>query len=399
MRRLYIFLLILATGVSVAPAQERIPAEIITDSVGEAVADSIAEHHGIRGLYDKVVNYFNDTNKPKPKKKFDISFIGGPHYSSDTKFGIGMVAAANYRHSMADTLDAEIPPSELSLVFDGTTSMYFSLGVVGTHVFPHDRARINYKVSFSSVATKFWGIGYDENIVDSNECKYKYLASRAEADFVFRIARDLYLGPQVSFDYINGRHLDKPWLWHDQSHRTFNLGIGFTLQYDTRDNLTAPTRGVYLALTQAFHPRWLMNKYAFTLTNLTFNFYHGLWKDAIMAFHAGARITYGNTPWGLMSTLGGSNNMRGYFEGRYRDKSEMDVCLELRQHIWRRNSLVAWIGAGTVFPRFQDITPGHILPNWGFGYRWEFKKFVNVRLDLGFGRHQTGFIFSINEAF
>ena len=41
----------------------------------------------------------------------------------------------------------------------------------------------------------------------------------------------------------------------------------------------------------------------------------------------------------------------------------------------------------------------HILPNYGFGYRWEFKKRVNVRLDLGFGKHQTGFIFNINEAF
>ncbi len=100
-----------------------------------------------------------------------------------------------------------------------------------------------------------------------------------------------------------------------------------------------------------------------------------------------------------MSTLGGSDNMRGYFEGRYRDKSEMDLCLELRQHVWRRNGLVAWIGAGTVFPRFSALRWSKILPNYGIGYRWEFKKKVNIRLDLGFGRHQTGFIFSINEAF
>ena len=36
----------------------------------------------------------------------------------------------------------------------------------------------------------------------------------------------------------------------------------------------------------------------------------------------------------------------------------------------------------------------------GIGYRWEFKKNVNVRLDYGFGKNgQSGFIFNINEAF
>ena len=32
-------------------------------------------------------------------------------------------------------------------------------------------------------------------------------------------------------------------------------------------------------------------------------------------------------------------------------------------------------------------------------YKRQFKKRVNLRLDLGFGKHQTGFIFNINEAF
>ena len=98
-------------------------------------------------------------------------------------------------------------------------------------------------------------------------------------------------------------------------------------------------------------------------------------------------------------TLGSSYSMRGYYEGRYRDKGAMDAQIELRQHVWKRNGVAVWAGAGTIFPRLSEFTPKHILPNYGFGYRWEFKKRVNVRLDLGFGKHQTGFIFNINEAF
>lgn len=50
--------------------------------------------------------------------------------------------------------------------------------------------------------------------------------------------------------------------------------------------------------------------------------------------------------------------------------------------------------------RFGAIRMSRVLPNFGVGYRWEFKKDVNVRLDYGFGKSgQSGFIFNINEAF
>ncbi len=77
----------------------------------------------------------------------------------------------------------------------------------------------------------------------------------------------------------------------------------------------------------------------------------------------------------------------------------MDLTFELRQHIWRRNGIVLWFGAGTVFPKLSKIQFRQILPNCGIGYRWEFKKLTNVRLDFGLARGETAFIFSINEAF
>ena len=39
------------------------------------------------------------------------------------------------------------------------------------------------------------------------------------------------------------------------------------------------------------------------------------------------------------------------------------------------------------------------LYNAGFGYRWEFKKGINVRIDYGLTPDGGGFIFNINEAF
>ena len=75
------------------------------------------------------------------------------------------------------------------------------------------------------------------------------------------------------------------------------------------------------------------------------------------------------------------------------------LIVEMRQHVWRRNGIVVWAGAGTVFRHFSDINRHTILPTVGVGYRWEFKNRVNVRLDFGFGKHSKNFSVGINEAF
>ncbi len=73
--------------------------------------------------------------------------------------------------------------------------------------------------------------------------------------------------------------------------------------------------------------------------------------------------------------------------------------MELRQHVWRRNGIVVWGGVGTVFSRFNQIGWDTLLPTYGIGYRWEFKKKVNVRVDFGLGKDSYAISFGINEAF
>ena len=92
--------------------------------------------------------------------------------------------------------------------------------------------------------------------------------------------------------------------------------------------------------------------------------------------------------------------MRGYYEGRYRDNNMVTAQAELRQHIYNRHGVVVWVGAGNVWGDANNFRWSHTLPNFGFGYRWEFKKRMNVRLDYGMGKSgHSAFMFAINEAF
>ena len=372
------------------PAEETADSIALCDSVP---ADSVAKS---KGLIAKIIDYFGKSNRDTSNRKFDMSIIGGPHYSSDTKFGIGLVAAGFYRTTKSDTITQ---PSNLSLYSDVTTSGFYMLGLRGDHIFNNDARRINYNVYFYSFPRKFWGIGYKQGIDMDNASNYKELYFDASVDFLWRVRKNLYLGPAVQYAYVNARHRARPELWNGQPRHLSTFGIGFRGQYDTRDNFTAPQRGVLFQLEQRFCPAFLGNTYAFSYTDLRLCGYQHLWRDAVGAARFHGRLAYGTVPWDMLSTFGGSNSMRGYYEGRFRDKGEMDLTFELRQHIWRRNGIVLWFGAGTVFPKLSKIQFRHILPNCGIGYRWEFKKLTNVRLDFGLAKGETAFIFSINEAF
>ena len=368
--------------------------QIEKDSVATVAADTTVRK---KGFINKVLAYFNDANKTDYSKKFDFSIIGGPHYSTDAKLGLGLVAAGLYRTDRNDTI---LPPSNMSLFGDVSTVGFYMLGVRGLHIFPHDRYRLDYTLYFYSFPCKYWGIGYANGNNDANETEMNRWQAQAKASFMFRVAPSTYIGPMLTFDFIEGKDIKNPELLEGMDRITRNTGVGLTFVYDSRDVTTNPKRGFYVNLSQCFRPKFMGNDYAFSTTDLRFNAYRRVWKGGIIATDLRSQLNFGNPSWGMMALLGNSYSMRGYYEGRYRDKHKIEAQVELRQHVWKRNSVVAWVGAGTVFNKFSSMRMGHVLPNFGIGYRWEFKKDVNVRLDYGFGKSgQSGFIFNINEAF
>ena len=75
--------------------------------------------------------------------------------------------------------------------------------------------------------------------------------------------------------------------------------------------------------------------------------------------------------------------MRGYYEGRQRDRNIAELQIELRQKIYKRSGAVVWVGAGNVFDDYSDFKLSHTLPCFGIGYRWAFKNRINLRMDIG----------------
>ena len=350
-----------------------------------------------KGLINWVLDYLNNTNKNKNHKKFDFSVLPGPHFSSDTGLGLGIIGMGLYRQDRRDTISQ---PSNVSIFGDITTKSSYTVGIFGTHVFPYDKGRIDYEIAANYFKEKFWGIGYEMGNNDANEGLMKRWKIGAKANFLWEVARNVFIGPSLTYDFADILEIDRPELLGGQDRHVWNIGVGFSLAYDSRDIMTRPTRGVYLNVIQLFRPKFLGSGYAYATTDFRFNTYARLWEGAVIGGDLRGTLNFGNPSWATMSLLGNSSTMRGYYKGRYRDKHILQTQVELRQHIWHRNGVVIWGGLGTVFHKFSAIHAERLLPNWGIGYRWEFKKNGNVRLDYGFGkRGMQGFVFNINEAF
>lgn len=349
------------------------------------------------GIIQRAYNYFFNANK-RTDRKFDFGLLPGPHYSSTVGLGLGVVATGLYS---LDRADSTLQKSNITLYGDVTTKGFLMLGLKGNNIFKKEKYRLDYRLYTYTFPTHFWGIGFENGNQDDNKSEYRRIKLDAMIRFMMKLCSNFYVGPTANFQFVQAQNIKDGGLqlFEGQDKTTRTQSIGLSLTYDSRDFILNAQRGLFFQVDQTFSPRFLANKYCFSSTDVTTSTYARIWRGCILATELHGHFDYGNPAWSMLSDAGSSNRLRGYYEGRYRDKNIMEIQMEFRQHISGRHGIVLWGGIGEVFPDFSEIRWNKSLPNAGLGYRWEFKKRINIRVDYGFTRNGGGFIFNINEAF
>lgn len=347
----------------------------------------------------RVVKYFEGSTRDRTfEKKIDFTFAGGPSYSKNTSLGIGLLAAGLYR---IDRTDSVTSPSDISIFANVSISGFYALGVTGNNIFARNSKRIDYTVMFASAPREMWGIGYDDGR-HNKESSYNEKRYLLKARYLHRVLPNTYVGGILSFEHTEGKKFDalgRSYLYGQKTHYTAT-GVGAILEYDSRDFIPNPFKGLYISLQETLFPKALGNcGRSLWRTTFTADYYKKLWKGGVLATDLYAEFNSEGTPWPMLARMGGSQRMRGYYQGRYTDNDMITFQVELRQRIWRRIGCTVWGGAGNVFSDLDRFDWSQTLPNYGVGLRWELKKRVNVRLDYGFGKKTSGFLLSINEAF
>jgi hemolysin activation/secretion protein len=130
--------------------------------------------------------------------------------------------------------------------------------------------------------------------------------------------------------------------------------------------------------------------------------YLALGRRLVLAFEGYGRWARGGfVPLDDLSALGGATRLRGFFEGRYRDRLYLMSQLELRVHVAWRLSAAPFVAIGDVYSRFASVTLDSFKPAGGLGLRVNIKRErqLNVRLDFAMSSTSSGLYLGLGEAF
>lgn len=364
--------------------------------------DSIPGFNRLPQWSKRYLNSFMQGNVDHTReKRFDLSFGLSPSYTREASFGIGALCTGLYRMDRRDSLDN---PSDVFACLNVSLNGFFVLTFKGNNLFPDNRSRLSYKIELYRKRLDFWGIN-SEATANNPQSKYDRRQIDMQLEYVYRIKRNMFAGVHMRADYTDARNMHNPEYLLGERPQCYVTGIGASIALDSRDNILTPERGVYLSYMVMWFPKPMGDAHTtFWSHRFIANGYKGLWRGAVLAGDLYMKFNSSNSPWTMREMVAADGiRMRGYYMGSYIDNNQIAAQLELRQHIWNRIGATAWVGGASVFSSIADLHQKDIrpewLPNWGLGLRFQFKHRCNARIDFGMGRHTSGFVFAVGEAF
>ena len=276
----------------------------------------------------------------------------------------------------------------------------------GTIYFPNEKFIMHFIASFSHFPDRFWGLGNETP--SKNQEKYSISQFDLYPQLLRKVWSDFYLG--VSYEFQNVYNFD----YNRDGTSLFDLqnitgrnggkisGAGLLFTWDSRNNAFSPSKGLYMQFFTGYYGDIFGSDFNFTIRNLDVRKYFSMPKDRVLAFQFNLISTIGDTPVRDLASIGSNSYMRGYYEGRYTDRTLIALQAEWRVPVTERWGFTTFAGVGRVAGSLNDIfQPQNLKPSIGIGLRYALrpKEKLNLRLDAGFGKQSQGTYINIGEAF
>ncbi len=345
-----------------------------------------------------------EPQQSEPPQKSSVGFVILPvlFYMPETKLGGGVGGLITYRPASSAPTER---PSSLYFYAVYTQLKQFSTQWEPEFYFQKEKYLVRSKIVFEKYPDKFWGIGPDTP--DEAEENFTPRTFSVEASFQQKILTEqkLYAGLQYLFETYKilktdpeGELVQGPWLGRSGA---TSSGLGFILNWDTRDNIFTPRRGNYWQLLMNFYRKFLGGDFNFTTLKLDLRKFFPVTATHVLAVQALFQSAAGDVPFKSYPKLGGDSIMRGYYSGRYRDRYLTAFQGEYRLPVWWRFGLVGFAGLGNVADKIGNFDLGKFKYSVGLGIRFLIvpKEGTNLRLDFAWGKGTSGFYFTARESF
>lgn len=275
----------------------------------------------------------------------------------------------------------------------------------GGDIYTRDNAWfISYNIGYYRYPGSFFGIG--NNTLEEDEERYTNEHPYIRLNVQKKLRTNLYAGVKTFFEHTSITNIDSGGIFDTQvipgEEGGFNTGIGPWLTIDTRNNINYPTKGFVLDASSVFHEKFTGSDYVYVDNTLELSYFINTWKRQVLGFNFFGNFNPGDPPFNQMAELGGTDHMRGNYEGRYRDKYYLTLQTEYRLPVWKIFAADFFYGIGEVAHTAGDFNFDALKYSYGAGLRINLLPgdTYNFRLDYGFGSDgDRGFYVQFGEAF
>ncbi|MBL4816569.1 MAG: BamA/TamA family outer membrane protein [Shewanella sp.] len=349
---------------------------------------------------DDILSVFGADGDFDETKAIDMSYLPTAYYTPEKKFGVGLLMVGLYK---TDNASPEEQPS--SLVLNSFVSMNNSYGVEVENMtfFNQGKQRLLLELELHNEASVYYGQGIEQGDLDSNHHEFEEQLFSFKPRWMTEVADNYFIGIGADLIYASAGKLElveteTPVDSADILPNNFSSGVVITSIYDSRDYRLNATKGWLFQIDAGLYHN--NQSSSFSTYNIELANYIDLGSSApgLIAWQVQGHFTDGDVPWNMLPDLGGSNAMRGYIKGRYRDEQMMMGQVEYRLPIFQRYGMVFWGAVGSVAPHVSDLTE-ELLTSYGTGFRFNIKDNINLRFDVGVGENETNFYLNVNEVF
>ncbi len=342
----------------------------------------------------------DDKAEEKEKKDRNLLVLPVLFYSPETKLALGFGGGYFFRSAKEDP---KLRPSSVNSFMVYTTNKQFQVFVMPDVYLKKNEYRLQGALGYSKFNDKFYGIG--PGTTPEMEEKYISRSFLANINVQKKVSSFVNAGLRYDFGYQKLIEVEEDGLLDSgeiSGSEGGNVsGLGFFLNWDSRDNIYYSRRGSYHQVSATFYRRALGSDYHFTKYLFDLRTYFSVSTKHTIALQGYLSSSSGDVPFQLLSFLGGQQIMRGYYAGRYRDKNMVVLQMEYRIQLFGRFGVVGFAGFGNVADRLNRLDFAKAKHSVGLGLRYTFNRDekINLRLDVGFTGEGRGFYISATEAF
>lgn len=236
----------------------------------------------------------------------------------------------------------------------------------------HERFNITGAANYYDWPILYYGTGHSNTLSDSSLITYKLLLFQNRVlkkikNYVFaggqyqltRITDVSYKNAQSKIKERDARELDGSTM----------SGLGPALLLDSRDNPLNTTKGWYAEVGTFLNRKAFGSEFNFTRYTIDVRRFIPLTVKQVLALQGSGKFSTGNVPFREMALLGGGRTMRGFYEGRFRDRQVLAIQSEYRHQLFSRAGFVVFGSLGQVGDSGHDLEITTIKRAAGGGIR------------------------------